>query len=72
MVEEGKMFAKTASGLVEVVSVSTAELARLPYDLAEGIYVVGTGSTGAAAALGVSGKQRFDFELNVGRIYIAS
>lgn len=56
VVEEGKMFAKTASGLVEVVSVSSAELARLPYDLAEGIYVVGTGSTGAAAALGVSGK----------------
>lgn len=55
--EEGKMFAKTASGLVEVVSVTSAELARLPYDLAEGIYVVGTGSTGAAAAIGVSGEQ---------------
>ncbi len=51
------MFAKTASGLVEVVSVTSAELARLPYDLAEGIYVVGTGSTGAAAAIGVSGEQ---------------
>lgn len=50
------MFAKTASGLVEVVSVSSAELARLPYDLAEGVYMVGTGSTGAAAALGVSGE----------------
>ena len=56
VVEEGKMFAKTASGLVEVVSVSSAELARLPYDLAEGVYMVGTGSTGAAAALGVSGE----------------
>ncbi|CAN0446436.1 unnamed protein product [Hapterophycus canaliculatus] len=53
--DEGKMFAKTATGLVEVVSVNTAELARLPYDLAEGVYVVGTGSTGAAAALGVCG-----------------
>lgn len=53
---EGKLFAETASGLVEVVSVSTAELARLPYDLAEGVYIVGTGSTGAAAALGVSGE----------------
>lgn len=53
---EGKLFAETASGLVEVVSVNAAELARLPYDLAEGVYVVGTGSTGAAAALGVCGK----------------
>lgn len=56
IVQEGKMFAETASGLVEVVSVSSAELARLPYDLAEGVYMVGTGSTGAAAALGVSGE----------------
>lgn len=63
VVEEGKMFAKTASGLVEVVSVSSAELARLPYDLAEGIYVVGTGSTGAAAALGVSGEPMLPFLL---------
>lgn len=55
------MFAKTASGLVEVVSVSSAELARLPYDLAEGVYMVGTGSTGAAAALGVSGEPFFVF-----------
>ncbi|CAM9966413.1 unnamed protein product [Scytosiphon promiscuus] len=53
VMDEGKMFAKTATGLVEVVSVNAAELARLPYDLAEGVYVVGTGSTGAAAALGV-------------------
>ncbi|CAN0231456.1 unnamed protein product [Pylaiella littoralis] len=55
LVTEGKLFAETATGLVEVVSVSSAELARLPYDLAEGVYVVGTGSTGAAAAIGVSG-----------------
>lgn len=53
---EGKLFAETASGLVEVVSVNSSELARLPYDLAEGVYVVGTGSTGAAAALGVCGE----------------
>lgn len=54
---EGKLFAETASGLVEVVSVNSSELARLPYDLAEGVYVVGTGSTGAAAALGVCGEE---------------
>lgn len=58
VVNEGKMFADTAAGMVEVVSVSSAELARLPYDLAEGVYVVGTGSTGAAAAIGVSGEKR--------------
>lgn len=56
MMKDGKMFAETASGLVEVVSVNAAELSRLPYDIAEGVYVVGTGSTGAAAGLGVCGE----------------
>ncbi|CAM9220897.1 unnamed protein product, partial [Laminaria digitata] len=51
----GQMFADTASGMVEVVSVNAAEMARLPYDLAEGLYVVGSGSTGAAAGLGICG-----------------
>ncbi|CAM9419845.1 unnamed protein product [Sphacelaria rigidula] len=55
MMKDGKMFAETASGLAEVVSVNAAELSRLPYDIAEGVYVVGTGSTGAAASLGVCG-----------------
>lgn len=50
------MFAETASGLVEVVSVNAAELARLPYDLAEGVYMVGTGSTGAGVGLGICGE----------------
>lgn len=58
VMNEGKLFAETAAGLVEVVSVSSVELARLPYDLAEGVYVVGTGSTGAAAAIGVSGEKK--------------
>lgn len=53
----GQMFADTASGMVEVVSVNAAEMARLPYDLAEGLYVVGSGSTGAAAGLGICGEQ---------------
>lgn len=56
IMKEGKMFAETASGLVEVVSVNAAELARLPYTLSEGVYVVGTGSTGAAAGLGICGE----------------
>lgn len=56
MMKDGRLFADTTSGLVEVVSVNSAELARLPYDLVEGIYVVGTGSTGAAASLGICGE----------------
>lgn len=50
------MFAETAKGLVEVVSVNAAELTLLPYDLAEGVYVVGSGSTGAATGLGIMGE----------------
>lgn len=56
VMKEGRMFADTASGMVEVVSVNAAEIARLPYDLAEGLYVVGTGSTGAAPGLAVCGE----------------
>lgn len=56
VIKEGKLFADTASGLVEAVSVTSAEMARLPYDLSEGLYAVGTGSTGAAEALGICGK----------------
>ncbi|CAM9336130.1 unnamed protein product [Choristocarpus tenellus] len=55
VVKEGRTFAETANGLVEAVSVSNMDLARLPYDLAEGLYVVGSGSTGAAAGLGICG-----------------
>ena len=55
VMKEGKLFADTASGMLEVVSVNAAEMARLPYDLSEGLYVVGTGSTGAAEALGICG-----------------
>lgn len=59
------MFAQTASGLQEVVSVNAVELARLPYDLAEGFYVVGSGSTGAAASLGVCGEPYVGSRLRV-------
>lgn len=61
VMKEGKLFADTASGMVEVVSVNSAELARLPYDLAEGLYAVGTGSTGAATALGICGELSHHF-----------
>ena len=42
-------------GAVEVVTANASDLAKIPYDLAEGVYVVGTGNSGAAAALGCMG-----------------
>lgn len=48
--EAGRRFAETASGLREVVVASSADVASLPGGLSEGVYVVGTGSTGSAAA----------------------
>ena len=56
---DGKMFADVNGKLVEVVQAGAAELAKIPYDLAEGLYVVGTGSTGAAEALGTMGLGYF-------------
>jgi MFS family permease len=60
-VVDGKLMAASAAGgeLVEVIQCGTAELAKLPYDLAQGYYVVGSGSTGAAEALGVLGLGYF-------------
>lgn len=52
-VVDGKLFAEWNGQLVEVVDAGVKELSRLPYDLSEGLYVVGTGSNGAAEALGV-------------------
>ena len=46
--EGGRRFAETANGLVEVVVASAAQAA--PFGGEAGVYVVGTGSTGAAAA----------------------
>jgi len=57
---DGKMFVETADrGLLEVVNAGTADLAKLSYNLAEGLYVVGTGSTGAAETLTVLGGVYF-------------
>lgn len=56
--ESGKMFAKIGSEIKEVVAATASDLAKLPgggIGLEEGLYVVGTGSTGAAAALGFMG-----------------
>jgi MFS family permease len=53
---DGKLFADVNGVLVEVVQAGASELAKIPYTLQEGLYVVGSGSTGAMetlAALGV-------------------
>ena len=42
-------FATVAGKKVEVVVTSASDIARLPIEVQEGIYVVGTGNTGAAA-----------------------
>lgn len=56
---DGKLFASVNGALVEVVQAGTAELAKIPYALSEGLYVVGSGSTGAAEALAVMGGAYF-------------
>jgi MFS family permease len=52
---DGKMFASLDGKLIEVVQAGAAELAKLPPGFSEGLYAVGTGSTGAAEALAVMG-----------------
>lgn len=54
--QNGRQFAETASGLVEVVVASAKQAAALPGGGDAGVYVVGTGDTGAAStfiALGI-------------------
>ena len=56
--KDGALFADGGGGqLREVVVANASEIAKLPWhmDLAEGVYAVGTGSTGAAQALFVCG-----------------
>jgi MFS family permease len=51
---DGRLFADLGSDkLVEVVQAGAPELAKIPYTLSEGLYVVGSGSTGAMEALAV-------------------
>ena len=52
---DGKMFATIDGKLIECVQAGAAELAKLPPGFSEGLYAVGTGSTGAAEALAVMG-----------------
>jgi len=58
-VSSGKLYVEINGSDVEVVLAGAAELAKLPYSLSEGLYIVGTGSTGAAEALAVMGATYF-------------
>lgn len=53
--QDGKLFADVGGTMKEVVLATKADIAALPYDLAEGVYVVGTGATGVAPTLGIMG-----------------
>jgi MFS family permease len=55
----GKLYVDINGSDVEVVLAGATELAKIPYSLSEGLYVVGTGSTGAAEALAVMGATYF-------------
>lgn len=58
--QAGRRFTEVGGQLKEVVVASAADLAALPVDdLAEGVYVVGTGSTGAASAFMTLGVAYF-------------
>lgn len=46
--ESGRQFAQTAAGKVEVVVATASQVAELPGGGEAGVYVVGTGNTGAA------------------------
>lgn len=56
---DGKLFATVDGALVEVVNATTAELSKISYTLPEGLYVVGSGSSGAAEALAIMGAAYF-------------
>jgi MFS family permease len=57
---DGKFFADVDGVMVEVVQAGASELSKIPYSsLQEGLYVVGSGSTGAMEALGTIGAAYF-------------
>lgn len=53
--QNGRLFVDQAGGLREVVLATAGDLSKFPNTLAEGFYYVGTGNTGAAAALALYG-----------------
>lgn len=57
--QDGKLFADVGGQLKEVVIATSADIAKLAYKLSEGVYVVGSGSTGAVQAMAVMGVSYF-------------
>lgn len=60
---DGRLYVNIDGKLIEVVEAGVKELAKLPYQLSEGLYIVGSGSTGAAEALAVMGAGYFTIML---------
>lgn len=56
---DGRLFVELNGSMLEVVNATAGDLAKLPYQLNEGLYLVGTGNTGAAEALMVMGSVYF-------------
>lgn len=60
---DGKLFTDFNGSPVEVVEAMASDLAKLHYSLPEGLYVVGSGSTGAAETLAVCAAGYFSIML---------
>eukprot|EP00607_Mallomonas_marina_P007221 CAMPEP_0182416744 /NCGR_PEP_ID=MMETSP1167-20130531/1103_1 /TAXON_ID=2988 /ORGANISM="Mallomonas Sp, Strain CCMP3275" /LENGTH=655 /DNA_ID=CAMNT_0024589777 /DNA_START=227 /DNA_END=2194 /DNA_ORIENTATION=+ len=56
---DGRLCVELNGATVEVVEAGAKEIAKLPYALSEGLYVVGSGSTGAAESIAVLGAVYF-------------
>lgn len=56
---DGRLFAEVNGAMVEVVNAGATELSKLPYQLSEGLYVVGSGNSGVAETLGIVGLAYF-------------
>ena len=57
-VVDGRFLVEVEGKTLEAMNATSCDLAKLPYDLAEGLYAVGTGSTGVAESLAVMGTVR--------------
>lgn len=61
---DGKMFAEVNGNLVEVVEALSSDIAKLPYDLAEGLYVVGSGATGGLNPITITCIHSFNIAMS--------
>lgn len=60
---DGKLLTDFNGATVEVVEAMASDIAKLPFSLSEGLYVVGSGSTGAAETLAVCAAGYFSVML---------